>query len=79
MNNNDLAKMTMNNNNLAKMAMNMMRNNPNINKNPMAKEFMNILESGDTKRGEQMANNILANYGLNRGEAVNQAKSFFHV
>jgi len=78
-NNVKIGVISMGNNNFANMAMNMLKSNPNINRNPMAKELMDILQSGDTKRGEAMANNILNNYGLNRDDAVNQAKSFFHI
>lgn len=65
--------------NMAKFAMNKLKSAPNIAKNPMAKEFMDILESGDTARGEQMANNILHSMGISREAALQNAMDFFHL
>lgn len=56
----------------------MIQNNPNVLNNPMAKNFIGILQSGDAKRGEEMANNILSSYGITKEQAVNQARQFFH-
>lgn len=57
---------------------NMIQNNPGIQNNPMAQNFISIMQSGDTKRGEEMANNILSTYGVTKDQAMNQAKKFFH-
>lgn len=51
--------------------------NPEIAAKPMAKELMSILESGNTKAGEEMANNLLNTYGATRDNVVQQATSFF--
>lgn len=51
--------------------------NPEIAAKPMAKELMSILESGNTKAGEELANNLLNSYGATRDNVVQQATSFF--
>lgn len=51
--------------------------NPEIAAKPMAKELMSILESGNTKAGEDLANNLLNSYGATRDNVVQQATSFF--
>lgn len=56
----------------------MIQNNPGIQNNPMAQNFIGIMQSGDTKRGEEMANNILSTYGITKDQALNKAKQFFH-
>lgn len=60
-------------------ALRMLKNNPNIANNPQAMNYLNILESGDSQKGEEVANNILNEYGLSKEEAIQQAKSFFHI
>lgn len=64
-------------NNPGTMLMNMIMNNPQmmqkINANARTKEMFEILQAGDAKRGEELANNLLNTYGLNRNQAVNQA------
>lgn len=55
------------------------KNNPAIANNPMAQNCLSILESGDAKRGEEMANNLLQSYGISKEDALNQARSFFHI
>lgn len=56
-----------------------LKNNPNIVNNPMASGALEALESGDAKRGEQMAANICESMGVSQDEAVRQAKAFFNI
>ena len=56
----------------------MIQNNPGIQNNPMAQNFIGIMQSGDVKRGEAMANNILSTYGITKDQAMNQVRQFFH-
>lgn len=53
--------------------------NPNIANNPQALAYIEVLESGDTKRGEELANNLLETYGMTREDALAQAKAFFRM
>lgn len=55
------------------------KSNPAIAGNPMAKGLIEVLESGDSARGEQIANNLLESYGVTRDEALSQAKGFFNL
>lgn len=43
--------------------------------NPMKREMINALLTGDRAKGEQLANNILQSYGLSREEALQQANA----
>lgn len=53
--------------------------NPNIANNPQMLAYIEVLESGDSKRGEELANNLLKTYGMTREDALAQAKSFFKL
>lgn len=56
----------------------MIQRNPQIQNNPMAQNFIGILQSGDSKRGEEVANNLLSTYGMTKEQAMNQVRNFFH-
>ena len=53
--------------------------NPNIAGNPQALAYIEVLESGDSKRGQELANNLLNTYGMTREDALAQAKQFFRL
>lgn len=55
----------------------LIQNNPQIANNPNAKEMVDILISGDSKRGEQLAANLCKSYGIQPEQAVEQARKFF--
>lgn len=59
--------------------MNMMQNNPNFQNNPVAKNYVNVLLSGDSKRGEEIANNLLKSYGVTKEQALDAAKKMFNL
>lgn len=63
--------------NPAQMAMNLINQNPSVAANPQAQELMQIIKSGDSARGEQMANNILSSYGITKEQGLSDAKKFF--
>lgn len=52
---------------------------PNIAANPQALAYIEVLESGDSKRGQELANNLLETYGMTREDALAQAKQFFRM
>ena len=64
---------------LRRMAMSMISQNPNIASNPQAQEFVRVIQNGDVKRGQQIADNLCETYGVSREEALQKAKSFFHI
>ena len=58
---------------------NMIRANPAIADNPQMQAYIDVLESGDSKRGEELANNLLETYGMTKEDALAQAKAFFRI
>ena len=61
------------------MALNLLSQNPSISNNPNAREFINVIRSGDSARGEQIAQNLCNTYGVSKEDAVKNAKSFFNL
>lgn len=61
------------------MAMNLLANNPNIANNPQAQSYLQIIQNGDAKRGQQVADNLCQSFGMTRDEALRQAKQFFGI
>lgn len=59
------------------MALNMIQNNPNVANNVMGKEFIDILKTGDPKRGIEMAENLCKTNNTTKEEAIKQARSYF--
>lgn len=51
--------------------------NPAVAQNPQAKAYIDLLRSGDAAKGEEVANNLLKTYGIDRDEALAQARRFF--
>ena len=62
---------------LATVAMLLIQKNPQMQNNPMAQQFMSILQSGNQAQGEQMARNICSSYGLTPEQALQQATRYF--
>ena len=54
-------------------------NSPMVIGNPNAQSMLAAIKSGDSQRGEQIANNLLKTYGLSKEDAIKQAKTFFHM
>lgn len=57
----------------------MIKANPAIADNPQAQAYLDVLESGDGAKGEELANNLLETYGMTKDQALQQAKAFFHI
>lgn len=57
----------------------MLRANPAIADNPQAQSYLAVLESGDAKKGEELANNLLETYGTTKDDALAQARRFFRI
>lgn len=55
----------------------MIKNNPQIANNPQALNYIDIIESGDKTKGEEVARNLCETYGVSPEEGYKQAKSFF--
>lgn len=65
--------------NLEQWALNLISRNPNIANNPRAQEYIKIIQSGDSKKGEEIANNLCQTYGMSKEDAIKNAKQFFGV
>lgn len=60
-------------------ATNFMNQNRNLPNNPLVQQYASLIQSGDAKRGEEVANNILKSYGITKEEGMQMAKQFFHI
>lgn len=56
-----------------------LQNNPNIRNNPQAQEYLNVISSGDSKKGQEIAENLCKTYGVTKEQAISQAKQFFGI
>jgi formate dehydrogenase maturation protein FdhE len=61
-----------------KQFMQQMMNNNKVMSNPMIKNAMSMVQSGDTQGIEQMARNLCKEKGLNADDVINQIKSKFN-
>lgn len=61
-----------------KQFMRQMMNNNKVMSNPMIKNAMSMVQSGDTQGIEQMARNLCKEKGLNPDDVMNQLKSNFN-
>ena len=52
---------------------------PVLSSNPNARSMLEVVQSGDASRGEQIANNLLKTYGVSKEDALAQAKRFFNL
>lgn len=57
----------------------MLKANPAIADNPQAQAYLQVLESGDSKKGEEIANNLLDSFGMTKDQALEKAKAFFRL
>lgn len=65
--------------NVRDMALNILSRNPNIANNPNAQEFINVIKSGDSVKGAQIAQNLCDTYGVSKDDAIKNAKMFFNL
>lgn len=66
-------------NNMQNFVINMISKNPNVANNPNAKAMLNVIQSGNSAQGQQIADNLCKSMGLSREEALKQARSFFRI
>lgn len=65
------------NNPLIDDMMSRLRSDPMLSKNPLAQNLFTCLQSGDSKKGEEIAMNLCKTYGITPEEACKQAMQFF--
>lgn len=66
-----------NQNGMLQALLSRLQQTPNFQNNPEAQEMLNVILTGDSKRGEEIANKILQSNGVSREEGVNKARSYF--
>lgn len=66
-------------NNPIALAMELLKMLPNNANNPNAQEMINVIQSGDSVRGEEIANNILQAYGMTKEQGIQRFKDFFRT
>lgn len=58
---------------IQQMAMKILKENPNIANNPNAQSMINVIQSGDEKKGQEIAENICKSMGVSKEDAIRQA------
>ena len=58
---------------IQQMAMKILKENPNIANNPNAQSMINVIQSGDEKKGQEIAENICKSMGISKEDASQQA------
>lgn len=66
-------------NDITNFAMTLLSRNPQIANNPTAKNMIDVIQSGDSKKGQEIAQNLCDTYGVRKEDAINQAKQFFNI
>lgn len=52
---------------------------PNIRNNPQAMGYLDVISSGDSKKGAEVADNLCKTYGMTREQMVSEAMKFFGI
>lgn len=60
-------------------AMGLINSNPTIANNPRAKELIDVIQRGDSQRGEQIAENLCKTYGVSKEEMLAEARKRFRI
>lgn len=65
---------------LIQMALNKLMSNPQVQEriknDPTAQEYLNVIKSGDSKRGMEIANDILKQNGMNQQQGIDYAANY---
>ena len=66
-------------NNLKDFALGIIGSNPQIAQNSNAQQMIDVIKRGDAQKGQQIAKNLCDTYGVKPEQAIQQARSFFHM
>lgn len=66
-------------NSLKDFALGIIGSNPQIAQNPNAQQMIDVIKRGDVQKGQQIAKNLCDTYGVEPEQAIQQARSFFHM
>lgn len=58
-------------------ARNAIDNTPEVKNNPQYAEMIAAIQNGDAEAGQKLANQILQQYGVTKGQALQRAFQFF--
>lgn len=64
---------------LKQVALMALQKRPDIANTPQGQQFMQILQSGDEAKGQQMAKNICQSYGMSEEDAISKVRQFFNI
>lgn len=64
---------------LKQVALMALQTRPDIANTPQGQQFMQILQSGDDAKGQQMAKNICQSYGMSEEDAISKVRQFFNI
>lgn len=65
--------------NPGQFAIDMLNRNPQVANNPRAQDLLQVIQNGDSAKGEQIVNNICNTMGVSKEQAIRDAKQFFHI
>lgn len=61
------------------LIINKLSQDPRIQQSPQMQQYLQVIQSGDSQRGEELARNICQTYGITPEEGVRQAKQIFGI
>lgn len=62
---------------MTEVALRQLERRPEIAGNPLAREWLEVIRSGDAERGEEIARNLCSNSGVTVEQALEEAKRRF--
>ena len=60
-------------------ALKQLEQRPEISSNPLAREWVEVIKSGDVEKGEEIARNLCVNSGVTVQQALDEARRFFRL
>lgn len=57
----------------------LLEENPQVQNNPNAQAWINVLQSGDVNAMRELAMNICSSYGASPEQMANDARKFFRI
>ena len=60
-------------------ALRQLEGRPEIANNPLAREWLEVIKSGDAQRGEEIARNLCDNSGVTVQQAMEEARKYFRL
>lgn len=61
------------------LALMQLERRPEVANNPLAREWLDVIKSGDAERGEEIARNLCVNNGVTVQQAMDEARRFFRL